>query len=125
MIKCSVCGNKFKPTTNFSNPKKYCSRRCKDKAYWNNIGSEQKRKYKKTYDKEHRAKLRKKPCIKCQAIPTIGHHILPKEFNGSDTEKIRLCHSCHFKIHKLYTQEIIKYIPTHLFRDAFNNFLKR
>lgn len=121
MIECPVCGDKFKPTTNFGHPKVYCSRKCKDKAYHQNLSSAVIAKY----HKDSRQRQAQKPCVKCGKTPSVGHHIIPKEFNGRGRDNIvRICGECHIKLHKLYFVEIHKFIPDNCFDIVFDLFIK-
>lgn len=50
----------------------------------------------------------KSPCYFCESHDDVEtHHILPHRFNGSESEsnKVDLCHDCHWKLERLYNVE--------------------
>ena len=61
-------------------------------------------------DEDESATLRegKDPCYFCESCEDVQtHHIVPDRFNGSESEsnKVDLCHDCHWKLERLYNVE--------------------
>ena len=97
-IECKPQKGKYKDINHI---KRFCSRKCKVKAWWQkNLTPKKRFQYKLTYKRLKRFKI----CIKCKHPLTHKHHIIPRYLGGLNERSnyVRLCANCHEIIHILY-----------------------